>query len=346
MDKITTISVDLAKRVFQVAAEDRLGEELFNETVRSREAFMAYMGKLPRGAEVLVEACPGAQAWARWLMQEGFRVRVLPAQRVAEHRSGPKNDRNDARAILRAGRDRSIHAVPVKTAEQLSMQALHRAREGMTRRQVAVSNQIRGLLLEHGIVINKGSKALRERLPLLLEDASQPIQARLRELMDDLYREWESLCARIEAMNAEFDSLSRRDPMARRLRTIPGIGAITASALACKGIDPTTYPCARQFAASFGLVPNQKSTGGKTRLGAISRRGDRYLRKLAVSGAQAAIRVVRPDATDPHAKRVLRWKARHGTKGAAIRLANRNLRIVWVVMKKAVEFNQHPEAVD
>jgi transposase len=181
---------------------------------------------------------------------------------------------------------------------------------------------------------------------LLLEDASQPILARLRELMDDLYREWESLCARIEAMNAEFDSLSRRDPIARRLRTIPGIGAITASALACKGIDPSTYPCARQFAASFGLVPNQKSTGGKTRLGAISRRGDRYLRKLAVSGAQAAIRVVRPDATDPHAKRVLRWKARHGTKGAAIRLANRNLRIVWVVMKKAVEFSQHPEAVD
>lgn len=345
MDKITTISVDLAKRVFQVAAEDRLGEELFNEPVKSREAFMAYMRKLPRNAEVLLEACPGAQAWARWLMQEGFRVRILPAQRVADHRSGAKNDRNDARAMLRAGRDRSIHAVPIKTPEQLSMQALHRARQGMTRRWVAVSNQIRGLLLEHGIVINKGHKALRERLPVLLEDASQPILPRLRELMGDLYGEWESLGARIDAMTAEFDDLSRRDPLARRLRTIPGIGAITASALACKGIDPSTYPSARQFAASFGLVPDQKSTGGKTRLGGISKRGDRYVRALAVSGAQAAIRVVRPDASDPHGKRVLRWKTRHGTKGAAVRLANRNLRIVWVMMRNAVEFSQHPEAV-
>lgn len=344
MNKITTIAVDLAKHVFQVAAEDRLGEELFNDAVKSRDKFMARMREQPRTAEVLLEACPGAQAWARWLVAEGFRVRVLPAQRVAEHRSGAKNDRNDARAILRAGRDRSIHSVAIKTPEQLTMQALHRARKGVSRRWVAVSNQIRGLLLEHGIVIAKGHKALRERLPVLLEDASQPILPRLRELMADLYQDWESLGARIEAMNAEFDGLSRRDPLARRLRTIPGLGAITASALGCKGIDPSTYRSARHFAASYGLVPDQHSTGGKTRLGAMSRRGDRYLRSLLVSGAQAAIRVVRAEASDPHGKRVLRWKARHGTKGAAIRLANRNLRIAWVIMKKAVEFSQHPEA--
>ncbi|WP_025857858.1 transposase, partial [Pseudomonas sp. CHM02] len=142
----TTVAVDLAKRVFQAAGEDALGQVIFEERIKSREAFQAFLNKLPVSVTVLVETGPGAQAWARLLQTQGNPVRILPAQLVANHRSGPKNDRNDALAILRAGRDCKILAVPVKSAAALAMQALHRARQGYVRRRTAIGNQMRGLL--------------------------------------------------------------------------------------------------------------------------------------------------------------------------------------------------------
>jgi transposase len=161
------IAVDLAKRVFQIAGEDALGKVRHEHRIKSCEAFTAFLHRLPAGCTVLMENAPGAQSWARLLLALGHAVRILPAQRVAEHRSGAKNDRNDVLAILRADRDSDIHAVPIKTAQALAMQALHRIRQGYVSRRTALGNQTRELLLEHGIAMAQGHAAMARVVPVV-----------------------------------------------------------------------------------------------------------------------------------------------------------------------------------
>ena len=340
MSKITTLGIDLAKRVFQVAAEDARGVEQPIERSRftSREAFAAYLGTLAPPLRVGMETGPGAQAWARLLQSRGIDVQVLPAQRVAEHRSGAKNDANDARAILRALRDTSIHPVPVKSVEQLTMQALHRARQGWMARKTALGNQMRGLLLEHGVTVAQGDAALCVALARVPQHELVP--QRLRDLIEVLWDEWQAQVARIAASDLEFKALARQDPLARRLDAIAGIGPLTATALACKGLEPGRFRNARMFAAYFGVVPDQHSSGEKIRLGRMSKRGDGYVRQLLINGAHAVVRVVRHDATDALSRRVLRWRGRHGVKGAAVRLANHNLRVVWAMLKNQTSYRR------
>ena len=343
MDKITTIAIDLGKRSFDVIGENRRGDEGFSQRLKSREAFHAYLGTLKPPLVVVMEVGLGAQAWARVLQERGLTVRLLPAQHVATHRSGHKNDRNDARAMLRANRDRSIHPVPVKSVEQLSLQALHRARRGWMQRKTALSNQIRGLLLEHGVVIAKGDAKLAERVSSALALASTPLSDRLRPLIALLWTDFKAQVAHLEAVEGELAILARQDPLARRLDTIPGIGPITATALACKGIDASTFANSRLFAAYFGCVPKQDSTGGRTILGRMSRNGDAYIRSMAINGAQAVLRFVRDDDPSVEARRVRRWRDQHGTKGAAVRIANRNFRIVWRIMRDGVIYQKAAE---
>lgn len=340
MNKTTTIAIDLAKHVFEAVGEDRHGKELWLRRCASREQFYAFIQELEPPLVVGLEVGLGAQAWARELQGRGLEVRLLPAQLVAKHRSGPKNDRNDARAILRALRDVSIHAVPIKTVEQLSMQALHRARAGWVSRKTALSNQMRGLLLEHGVVFGKGDKRLMELIPQVLESASIPIPDRLRALMKLLWLDWQGQVERIEAIERDFVTLAEQDPIARRVDTIPGIGPITATALACKGLDATQFRNSRQFAAYFGIVPEQHSSGGHVRLGKMTRRGDRYLRSLAINGAHAVIRCVKKDDQRIEAKRLRRWRERHGNAGAAVRLANRNFRLVWALLRGQTDYHR------
>lgn len=333
MARCKTMAVDLAKTVFQAAGEDRLGQVVFETRLRSREAFRDFLRKLPEGIELLMEPGPGAQAWAREAVALGKRVRLLPAQRVAEHRSGAKNDRKDAHALLRAGRDRSIEAVPIKSVEALAMQAQHRVRAGYIKRRTAIGNQIRGLLLEQGIAMPKGGPALLERAGRVIEDATWPVPDALRELVADLMAEWDHLGLRIDILTAQLTEIARRDEVARRLMTARGVGPIIATALIAKQPRPERFASARQFAAYFGLVPNQHSSGQRIRLGRMSKRGDGYLRSLAIQGAQAVLQQVRADSTAADDQRLLRWLQRHGKKGAAVRLANRNLRIAWALLK-------------
>ncbi len=338
----TTVAVDLAKNVFQVAGEDALGQVKYEERIKSREAFLAFLYKLPNTVTVLMETGPGAQAWARILQAQGNLARILPAQRVAEHRSGAKNDRNDALAILRAGRDSLIIAVPIKTAAQLAMQALHRARQGYVRRRTAMSNQIRGLLLEHGIAMAQGELALSRNVARILEDATQPLPESLRELIDEMLGEWRHLGERVNVLTARLETAAREDETAKRLMTVRGIGPIIATALLAKQTEPERFPNARLFAAYFGTVPEQNSSGNKTRLGKMCKRGDAYLRSLAIQGAHAVLRQVRPDSEHPDDQRLQRWLSRHGQKGAAVRLANRNLRIVWVLLQNDQTYRRQP----
>jgi len=338
----STVAVDLAKNVFQVAGENSLGQVMYEERIKSREAFLIFLRKLPAGMTVLMETGPGAQAWARLLQTQGNPVRILPAQHVANHRSGAKNDRNDVLAILRAGRDINIAAVPIKSTAQLSMQALHRARQGYVKRRTSMGNQMRGLLLEQGIAIAQGALILSQNVPRILEDATQPLPDMLRELIAEMLGEWSHLGERIDVLTRRLEAAAREDETARRLMTVRGIGPIIATALVAKQTEPERFANARMFAAYFGTVPEQSSSGQKVRLGKMCKRGDGYLRSLAIQGAHAVLRQVRPDSQHPDDHRLRRWLSRHGQKGAAVRLANRNLRIVWVLLQNDQTYRRQP----
>jgi transposase len=338
----TTVAVDLAKRVFQVAGEDALGHVLCEERIKSREAFYAFLRTLSPSVVVLMETGPGAQAWARQLQAQGNLARILPAQHVAKHRSGAKNDRNDALAILRAGRDIKITAVPIKSAAALAMQALHRARQGYVRRRTAMSNQVRGLLLEHGIALAQGDIAISQTLPRILEDATQPLPDMLRELIDELLGEWRQLGERVNVLTGRLEAAANEDKTAKRLMTVRGIGPIIATALLAKQTEPERFANARQFAAYFGMVPDQHSSGEKVRLGRMAKRGDRYISSLMIQGAHAVLRQIRADSEQPDDRRLQRWLSRLGRKEAAVRLANRNLRIVWVLLQNEQTYRRQP----
>lgn len=338
----TTVAIDLAKRVFQIAAEDALGNVLYEERIKSRETFHAFLCSLAPHVVVLMETGPGAQAWARQLMEKGNQARILPAQLVAKHRIGPKNDRNDALAILRSGRDARIAAVPIKSTAALSMQALHRAREGYVRRRTALSNQMRGLLLEHGVALAQGDAAISQRIPRVLEDPSVPLPEMLRELIDELLGEWRHMGERINVLTGRLEANANADEVAKRLMTVRGVGPIIATALLAKNTQPERFANARMFAAYFGLVPNQDSSGEKIRLGKMAKRGDGYLRRLMVQGAHAVLKQVRPDSEQPDDRRLLHWMSRLGRKEAAIRLANRNLRILWKLLQNDETYRRQP----
>lgn len=333
MDKITAIAIDLAKHVFQVAGENARCEVVMQKRLKSRQAMHKFVAGLEPPLTVAIETGPGAQAWAREIQRRGIEVRILPAQHTAVHRSGNKNDTRDAHAILRALHDRHVHPVPIKTPEQLSMQALHRARRGWKRRRTAIGNQVRGLLLEHGVVMAKGDAALVRTVDRTLEDATLPIPDRLRELIAELMGEWHGHRERLARIDAELATLSRADPVARHLREIRGVGSIVSTAMACKGLDPERFANGRQFAAYFGITPSQHSSGQKVRLGRMSRRGDAYLRSALLEGAHAVINPIRSDARDLYSRRIQRWVQRCGRKGAAVRLANHNLRVIWRLLK-------------
>jgi transposase len=257
----------------------------------------------------------------------------LPAQHVATHRSGPKNDRNDALAILRAGRDSKIFEVPVKSAAALAMQALHRARQGYVKRRTAVGNQMRGLLLEHGIAMAQGEAAIIRVVPRVLEDATELIPDLLRELIAELLSEWSQLGERIDLLTTRLATAATADETAKRLMTVRGVGPIIATALLAKQTQPERFANGRQFSAYFGLTPGQGSSGEKIRLGRMSKRGDAYLRSLTIQGARSVLRQVRPDSEQPDDRRLQRWISRLGRKEAAVRLANRNLRILWALLQ-------------
>ncbi len=338
----TTVAIDLAKHVFQVAGEDALGEVRYETRIKSRDAFHAFLRQLPPEVVVLVETGPGAQAWARQLQAQGNLARILPAALVASHRSGAKNDRNDALAILRAGHDIKIKAVPIKSAAALAMQALHRARQGYVRRRTAVSNQMRGLLLEHGVALAQGDAAISQGIPRVLEDATQPLPDILRELIDELLAEWRHLGERIQVLNGRLEAAANADETAKRLMTVRGVGPIIATALLAKQTHPERFANARFFAAYFGLVPNQHSSGDKIRLGKMTKRGDGYLRSLMIQGAHSVLKQLRPDSPHTDDRRLLAWLNRLGRKDAAVRLANRNLRILWVLLQNEQTYQRQP----
>lgn len=327
--KITRIALDLAKNVIQVHAIDHAGKPALRKAFK-RSQLLPFFRDLPP-CEVGMEACSSAHDWGRKLQALGHRVQLLPPHYVKAFVLGQKNDANDAAAICAAMARSEIPRVPVKTVAQQDRQALHRVRQLRMRHRTALINQIRGLLAEYGIAIAQGPGMLRKAIPELLEDADNGLSFGFRELLSDLYGELKHLQSSIDTLTERIERQVRQDGDGRRLLEVPGIGPITASALLAAVGDARQFQNGRQMAAFLGLVPLQHSSGGKTRLLGIHKRGDSYLRGLLVHGARSVLRTA-ADKPDDRSRWLMNLATRRHRNIAIVAQANKTARIAWAIL--------------
>ena len=326
----TQASVDLAKSVFQVAISTTPGRVDQHHRL-SRTRFQRFFAQREE-MEVLMEACGTAHHWGRELEAMGHRVRLLPPSDVARYRDGNKTDRADAIALLEASRNERIDAVPVKTIEQQALTSLHRLRSAYVADRTSRINTVRGILREFGYALPKGAKTFVERARTALDDERLPLDLRdeLRLALDEI----DGLREKARAITARIERLGDDLPEVAFLRTVPGIGVLTATALAAFVGQPERFPSARHFASYLGLTPRESSSGFRRRMGRISKRGNTYVRMLLIHGARAALlaahRVREPDALQ---RWVLGVELRTGHNKATVALANRIARIAWRVWK-------------
>ena len=278
-----------------------------------------------------MEACGSAHHWARKLSELGHTVRLIAPQFVKPYVKTNKNDARDAEAICEAVSRPNMRFVPTKTVEQQAMLALHRARQGFVTARTAQSNQLRGLLTEFGIVMPKGISSLKRQIPEILEDAENGLLHASRELFARLYAHFKELDRQVGELEQQIKASHRENPTSRRLEAIPGIGPLTASALAASIGDAKTFRNGRQLAAWLGLTPRQHSSGGKEQLLGITKRGDTYLRTLLIHGARSVLLSLKRHAGQTDGW-LARLTARRNANIAAVALANKNARIIWALL--------------
>jgi len=331
MAQVTTLGIDIAKNVVFVHGVDAHGHVVVTKRL-ARPKVLPFVAQLPP-CLIGMEASGGAHYWAREFTQLGHTVKLMPPQFVKPYVQSQKNDPNDAAGICEAVERPRMRSVPVKSVPQQDMQALHRIRERQIKARTALLNQIRGLLMEYGIVIPQRASQVRHKVPYILEDAENGLTATAREWLQALAEELRALDQRIAATDQQIERLFVADEACQRLAQLAGIGPLTATALVAAVGDATDFKNGRQFAAWLGLVPRQHSTGGKTTLLGMTKRGNRYLRTLLIHGARAVLRVV-DRKTDPRSRWLQGVKARRGKHCASVAQANKTARIAWALLAK------------
>ena len=329
MAQQTIIGIDLAKHVFQVCIVTPQGTLKTNTTV-ARGKLLTCIARQPP-ALIFMEACGGAHDWARRFRVLGHEVRLLAPQYVTPFRRGQKNDPNDALALTEAGQRPNIPTVPIKTAEQQDIQALHRVRERLVKNRTALGNQIRGLLLEYGIVIPQGLARLRKRLPRVIEEADNGLSFVLRDLLQRLQSELSALDTRMTDVTCQLTRLSHEMEACQRLQEMEGIGPLSATALVAALGNGHDFQTGRQVAAWLGLVPRQHSSGGTTRLGGITKGGNSYVRRLLIHGARSVISHVR-DKPDAKSAWIRQLVIRIGVNKACVAVAHKMARVAWALL--------------
>ncbi len=327
--EVSTIGLDIAKSVFQVHVIDEPGATMIRRQLRRRQV-LPFFRKQP-ACLVGMEACATSHHWAREIAALGHEVRLMPPHYVKPYVKRNKNDAADAEAICEAVTRPSMRFVAVKSAEQQSVLVVHRTRELLVRQRTMLVNAIRAHMAEFGVVARVGLPQVKELLAVIADGEDGRIPPLARACLEGLARQFMSLHEEITAAEMRIHAWHRSSEISRRLETIPGIGPITATALAATITDHSVFKSGRELAAWIGLVPRQNSTGGKERLGRISKQGDHYLRWLLVAGSMTIIR---------HAKRRgttnLPWLANlianKPTKVAAVALANKNARMAWALL--------------
>jgi transposase len=336
-----TIGVDLAKNVFSVCEVDGNGHVLRRQDLK-RDAFVAWLAQQPAGTVVAMEACGGVHHWARRCLDFGLQPRVMAAQFVTPFRKSrrAKNDRNDAEAIATAARQGNMRFVPVKTVEQQVRLSWHRVREGYKAESVAIGNRLRGLLAEFGIVVARSDLALRRMLAD--PDQQTTLPSELKELIGDLAAHWRQVRMAIGACDARIHAHARQDQRCVRMRMMIGIGPITADAMVASVGRANEFKNGRQLAAWLGLVPTQHSSGGHTRLGTISCRGDAYLRTLLIQGARSSLqraKVVSIEKATPEQIWIRQLACRMCFGKVLVAIANKHARQLWTMLAHEQEYD-------
>ena len=337
---VARVGVDLSKRVLHVHAVDCAGR-LVAAKPMSPERFFLWCAELPAGCLVAMEACGGAHHVARRLRLLGLDARLIAGYFVTPYRmagKSGKNDANDAAAICEAAGRPHMRFVPVKTAAQQGQLCVHRLREGFKEERTALINRIRGLLAEFGLVFPQSPQALRKVLAEVIEDGANELPGVARLALQRAHRHWIDIELQMSWCDERIANHVRSDERAKAAAMLQGIGPVTASALVASVGDFSQFDNARQFGAWLGLVPSQNSTGGKARLGRITKHGDDYLRSLLIQGAKSAVM-----SAGKRSDRISQWlvqlKERVGWQKAVVALANKNARILWTVLVRGIAFD-------
>jgi transposase len=341
MTHSTTVGVDLAKNVIQVSVVSARGKELSNRSL-SRSKFAELLGK-QKLALVAFEACASSHYWARAAQRHGHEVRIIPAKFVAPFRQGHKTDSNDALAVAEAARRPSIKEAPMKTVEQQGLQAMHRSRQLLVQESTALSNHLRGLLMEFGVVIPQGFASLLRAVPEILEDGENELPDLYRPTLHRMYSRLLGLREDIQVMTKEVDRLAKNHPVCKKLMALEGVGPIGALLLYATMGSGAAFSGSREFAAYLGLAPRQYSSGGKTNIVGLSKKiGNSRLRSVLILGARSYVYKLK----EPKSSKDKWLKAnieRNGESRAAVALANKNVRTAWAMVTQGTEYQRRPQ---
>jgi transposase len=342
MNKLNVIGVDLAKNVIQVSVLSPSNRELRNSSL-TRRKFAEFLGRQRPGL-VAFEACATSHYWARVALRHGHEVKIIPAKAVFPFRQGHKTDENDALAVAEAARRPNVKLAPLKTVEQQGMQAVQRSRELLVHERVSLSNHLRGLLMEFGIVIPQGFASLYRLLPEILEDGENELPDLYRPTLNLLYGRLCGLREDLERLNREIEVLVHANPVCRRLTALEGVGPIGSVLLYATLGTGEAFINGRQFSAYLGLTPKQFSSGGRVNLVGISKRvANKRLRAVLIQGARAYVYHMKEPKTTKD-----RWLwaivERNGKCKAAVALANKNVRTAWAMLTQNTEYQRYPLA--
>jgi len=329
--KLHVVGIDLGKTVFHLVGMDSTGKVVVRKRC-SRRQLLAFTANL-QVQLIGMESCSGSHFLGRALREQGHEVRLIPAQYVKPYVQTNKSDYIDAEAIAEAVQRPRMRFVPIKSEEQLDLQALHRVRERWVMRRTAVVNQIRSLLLERGFTLPKGRSHVEEALPRILEDAELPLSGSFRLLLAQLKLELEQLSARIDQLDAVILKRAKEDDACQRLTAIPGVGPVTATALIAAVGNGSAFKRGRDLAAWIGMVPSEHSSGGKQTLLGISKRGNSYLRRLFVQGARSVLQQRHRQAPGLSSW-LAQLLARKHQNVVVVALANKVVRMAWAVLYK------------
>lgn len=346
MSEITRVGVDLAKNIIQVHGVDAAGKVVTNKAIQ-RSQFILWCAMLPARCLIAMEACSGAHHWARKLVALGFDARIIAAHLVSPYRlqgKSGKNDANDAAAICEAASRPSMRFVAIKTVEQQGMLSVHRLREGLKEERTACINRIRATLAEFGLVFAQSPSALREKLSNTIEDASNELPGMARLVIERAQSQWSELDAHIEWCDQRIAAHIKQDEHAKAATQLMGVGPVTASAVVATVGDFKQFKNGAQFGAWLGLTPKQNSSGGKSHLGSITKRGDMYLRMLLIQGAKAAVQTAHRRG-DPISRWAFHLREKSGWQKAVVALANKNARILWAMFARGKPFDAHHVSV-
>src|SRR5512142_27124 len=332
---IQSIGIDLGKTTFHLVALGERSKVIIRKKL-SRKQLLVFTANL-EPALIGMEACSGSHFLGRALREQGHDVRLIPAQFVKPFLKSNKNDFLDAEAIAEAVERENMRFVPIKTDDQLDLQALHRVRERLVSRRTAVINQIRAFLLERGVTFRKGPASLRRQMPEILENADTQLSPRMRALLATMWEEWKQLDEQVDSFTTQIETIGSEDPVCQRLREIPGVGPLIASAVVASIGNGAAFHKGREFAAWLGLIPRQYSTGGKAKLLGISKRGSIYLRRMFIHGARAMLLRVKYDTG-----RLGQWahelELRAPRNKVVVAVANKLARIAWAVLATGNEY--------